>query len=418
MPEEDLAKWLQEAKKKPRNFAIIAKGANVLQVIVDKRPIKDGALMKAKKEFQGNAVVKGVVVGDGPELTFQVQEETSLSDVKLKKFIVDATGLNLKPRFQVVTDLQEVDDDSLDEGGEGEPAQSEEPPPVPETPAPPGEKLPSADQLMAALNKLSPAIKQAVADNPTRKEEILRPVAGFQALVKAGELPKAKEALLQIGALLKTLQTTPETPPPPEDPAQKEWESRWPAVEQACLKALAGKPPEANKLQTVRDYAADQAGAGQYAKAVAALNRLQPLIDAVLAGQDQGGKKPSGLVAYRRALLEFAMAKSTVAGQIAALQRAIPSEMPDEQDLAEELAAELEELNETLGDAVDEAINASKSDTAPLTDAVRKQILRYLSELSANALIKHVDSNPFSVPMTIEKTLSAALSKIRDSMPA
>jgi hypothetical protein len=66
--DEELAKELHVAKKKPRNFAIIAKGTNVLKLLVDKKPIKEGASVKAKKACQGNAVV----TGDGPDLVFQV----------------------------------------------------------------------------------------------------------------------------------------------------------------------------------------------------------------------------------------------------------------------------------------------------------------------------------------------------------
>ena len=104
--DKDLAKSLQVARKKPLNFVIIAKGANVLGLLVDKRPIKDGVVLKAKKELGGNAVVRGVVVGEDPELVFQVVEEPTIAEPKLKKFISDATRLNVTPRFQVLAELQ------------------------------------------------------------------------------------------------------------------------------------------------------------------------------------------------------------------------------------------------------------------------------------------------------------------------
>lgn len=230
--DKDLAKALQVAKKKPRNFAIITKGANVLKLLVDKKPIKDGTLLKAKKEVSGNAIVKGVVSGAGAELVFQVVEEPSIAEPKLKKFITDTTRLTLKPRFEVVATVQEVDDDSSDEAVVTDSAEVAPEPiaaPEPGTSAPPPSG-PSADQLIAALNKLSPAISQAVADHPDRKAEILKPVATFQAHIKAGELSQAKQVLLEVGELLKTLKAASvEAPAPPESapeaPAQPDLEN-------------------------------------------------------------------------------------------------------------------------------------------------------------------------------------------------
>jgi hypothetical protein len=116
---KELAKALQKAKKSPRNFAIIARGTNVLKLIVDKKPLKSGELKEAKKELEGNAIVEGVVLGgEGTELVFQVREEPSFGENKLKKFISEETGLPLKPSFVVVQKLADVPDDDEEELGE------------------------------------------------------------------------------------------------------------------------------------------------------------------------------------------------------------------------------------------------------------------------------------------------------------
>jgi hypothetical protein len=105
--DKELAKSIQQAKKTPRNFAIIAKGTNVLHLIVSKKPILEGALAAAKKEFQGNLAIKGIVAGSeaGPELSFHVVELPALADSKLKNFISETAGMNVKPQFQVVPQL-------------------------------------------------------------------------------------------------------------------------------------------------------------------------------------------------------------------------------------------------------------------------------------------------------------------------
>ena len=62
-------------RKKPRNFAIIAKGQNVLKLLVDKKPIKEGALVKAKKEVQGNAIVKASSAGTARSWCFRSRKK-------------------------------------------------------------------------------------------------------------------------------------------------------------------------------------------------------------------------------------------------------------------------------------------------------------------------------------------------------
>src|SRR5688500_12282612 len=107
----ELTKGLQQAKRKPQNFALIAKGANCLRLFVSRKPITGGLIQEDKKECQGNVVVRGVCVGGGgPDIVFQVPVACSIAAPKLKRFIADQTGLSLKPEFQVVSDLEEINE--------------------------------------------------------------------------------------------------------------------------------------------------------------------------------------------------------------------------------------------------------------------------------------------------------------------
>ena len=122
-----------------------------------------------------------------------------------------------------------------------------------------------------------------------------------------------------------------------------------------------------------------------------------------------------GLVAYRRALLEFGQSKSLIASRLETLRKAIPASLPEEADLAEEIAAELGSVNDELGDAIDEAINAARDSRAPYTETIRKHIDYYISFLQTDELVQHVDRNTF-VPVDMAATLTSALSKIRQLM--
>lgn len=176
MPEVDkeLAKSIVQAKKKPRNFAIVAKGSNVLKLAVDKRPIKDGSIAKWKKDTGGNIVLRGVVQGTAEgDLVFLMLEASPITEAKLKKFIGDTADLTTRPVFKVVPALAEVDDQSPDEqeGKEGEATEktsgvAETPTPSVPPPPPPPPPVTAADPALAfnaRLKELMPEIKQASA---------------------------------------------------------------------------------------------------------------------------------------------------------------------------------------------------------------------------------------------------------------
>lgn len=162
--DKELAKLLQNAKRKPHNYAIISKGPAVLDLIVKKKPIKDGEIKESRRTTGGNQVTQGVVIGgDGPELVFQTVAEPAVGEVRLRKFVTDSTGLTLKTTFQVVAELVEVDDDSPDDdvnsGKPTPPVTTTTPdtaPPVPPPPPPSPEAIAFAERWKA----LQPGVKK------------------------------------------------------------------------------------------------------------------------------------------------------------------------------------------------------------------------------------------------------------------
>ncbi len=96
----------------------------------------------------------------------------------------------------------------------GTPVSPTAPPPPP---PPPGNE---AAELTAALNKLVPLIKQAVADQPEFRTTLLPSVANFQTLLKANNFAEARAALGRIAELLRGVSGT--VPPPPGTPPSPE----------------------------------------------------------------------------------------------------------------------------------------------------------------------------------------------------
>jgi hypothetical protein len=99
---EDLKTALAQARRKPRYFAIIAKGVEVLAMIAQKRPIRPGTVRQLRRDKGGKQIIEGVCEGDGgSSLVFKVAGAApKIKKSALRKFIADETGLMLKPRFQ------------------------------------------------------------------------------------------------------------------------------------------------------------------------------------------------------------------------------------------------------------------------------------------------------------------------------
>ena len=99
--DEKLAKALKQARKKPRNFALLGKGTTVLKLLVNKKPIKSSDVQGAKMEFKANQIVRGIVQGEGTRLIFKVDEEPTFKLTALREYLSEQTGMKLKPRFEV-----------------------------------------------------------------------------------------------------------------------------------------------------------------------------------------------------------------------------------------------------------------------------------------------------------------------------
>lgn len=123
--------------------------------------------------------------------TFVVQAQAAGLAKRLKAALLKQTGLRLKVRVR-----GEGADDLDDEGDE---IDTEERDAAPAS-TPTGGV--TAEQLTAAMNKLSPRIKALVTANPALKAALLAPVAAFQEHVKAGRLTQAGAEIKRLAALL------------------------------------------------------------------------------------------------------------------------------------------------------------------------------------------------------------------------
>jgi hypothetical protein len=254
-------------------------------------------------------------------------------------------------------------------------------------------------------------MQTAVGTHPEKKADLVRASAGIADMIRAGKLDLARKLMDGVDAILLRVD-------PRANPLQTEFDRRFQALDKRVQEALQKREGDVSEIRTVSGFASEKAEKRDYAAALNALDRLEKLLDqSAETGNIETGAPYEGLVKYRSALYEFAKAKDQVAKQIAALKKAIPATLPDEVEIADEVADTLLEWNNELAALVDEAIDMAEDEESPIAEEIPTRLRQYLDDLGSEDLIKHVETNPFGVSVTIKATLGDALRKIQKSMP-
>jgi len=457
--DDELLEGLRQAKKKPRNFAIVLKGSKVLKLIVKKKPIKPQEILEAKSEVKGTDYLQGVCQGDGgAEIVFRVVgPEPGVKAPQFKELISEQTGLAIKPRFESVKELQEVDDDSADDGGAEnvtasdttasdttasdttattEPTQ--QPSEIPEAPPLQTEQVSEAKSLLAKLNKIAPAIQTAVTNHPNRKNDVLGLAAKFKKEVADSQFDGAKETMKGLATLLKELSAPPQssqsTTPQPEptqtqqteqpqqqneNPLAGRWQQEFPKVEAEYLEALKKADDKlASQLRVLHTFATEQAEAGAYDRAFKAVDRLKPLLQQALSSQGPGGaggEIATGTVAKRKFLLDrFNRIPGEVKANLRPLRAKIATEVPDEdpKQLVDGIETMLGEFYGEMREAIDESINAGDGDYA----AAIKTIDELKKKVQSDALVQLLMRDPLKSGVNVENLLLSALGEIESQL--
>jgi hypothetical protein len=99
---EDLAAALKQAKRKPRYFAIVANGNEVLSLMMQKKPFRPAIVKQERRDEGGKQTYEGVCEGgSGSILVFKFENATpKFKPGRLRKFISEQTGLMFKPEFK------------------------------------------------------------------------------------------------------------------------------------------------------------------------------------------------------------------------------------------------------------------------------------------------------------------------------
>jgi hypothetical protein len=215
----DTLKYLDEVKKgKPRRFAMVMKGEQIVSLIVYKKGSVEKYKKLARDKVKGGLFYHGVIDGKGQNIAFKLCYEDGFDkppgkDIKLKSYLKNEADLQFKPCYEMVDELPSLISSDEISTTEAVAAPTTDTAPQAETSATPVPPVDEAfkNKLTLTLNKMTPLIKRVLAAGPERKTEILSPAAKIKLAITEGRLDEAKMELVAYGGFLKGLATAPVT---------------------------------------------------------------------------------------------------------------------------------------------------------------------------------------------------------------
>ena len=434
MPDIDkvLVKALQMAMNKPQNFVAIAKGSSIAKLLVDRRPIPQGAVKAAKDECHGNTIIKGVVsCGPNRELVFAVNAKPAVADDKLRKYINDEARLAVKARFEVVAQTPEVDDQ---EEAAAAPAKSGKSPTqaVVAMPAAGGTAAAAggadpATAFNARLKALLPDIQQAVAAGGDAGLEIKLASSEAGVMAHKMDFAAANRLLDRAQTLLKAAvpsaagSVPPPPPPPPAPPAL---------------------PPERSLAAAIRHVESDfRQSLRAFPERKAELEKAWAVIQQQVQDKNIAGAKAK-LEELRRVLAALG---SVSLDQAAEFREQWDAAVESWEDAVAAVSEQMEDLKSALADSEDEDLAAiaefglgavTQEHLVPLRAAilelgatppdrlkvvgkrVQNQLAAFRQHIESSRAVAACDENPFGVTVTIRQSLAPGLTALERGLGA
>jgi hypothetical protein len=336
--DDDSVKFLQEVKKgKPRKFVMVKEGVQIDKLYVFKKGPFDRYVRMAKQEGIRGEAFWGVVRGDGVDIHFELSradgfENPPGKEIRLKEFLKEEASLKFEPNYVIVdtlTPVEEADDAATAEEGAVEAKVEEDAGPkfidllkkiLPHVkwalakPTSVSEELQSRvreaqefgrqrdfEQGLATLRIVGQLTKQALAESEAastgagpaqellgrakkvralasqsevEKTSVAREIAQrldeAEALAQRDQIDRANRALERAQRWIDLAQA--------ETRRRQQWEERFAEVEPRYNEVVADETPQANQMRVIMNYATSQAQRKQFVKALAGLNRLEPLL--------------------------------------------------------------------------------------------------------------------------------------------
>ena len=329
-------------------------------------------------------------------------------------------------------------------------------PPAPAAPPPAADNDAFKLKLQEALNKLVPQLKQAVVTYPDKKVELLTPVALIKKQMDAGELQEAKQGILAVGLLLKSVMAQASAPgggesqTPAVHARRAEYERKLEALQPSYLQVLMDMLGDTSKFRAIMAYATEQAEAGAYENAIKAIDRLAQAVSQALltrtapttVGENlpgDAGKEPDAKKGKWEALAEMVVGKAiseqfqpnweqakalwltavdNVNDQLSRLRVELLNQQDsDLRQIAEfGLNAVTDNHRVPLQASIMNVDKASGPSKAKFIVQTREFVEEFKDHIETDEQVEACDDNPFDVAVSIRSSLGNALAAMDSAL--
>jgi hypothetical protein len=406
LADAELDAGLDEAKKKPRHFAIITKGAQkIVKMIVQKKRVLEGDILAARSEFGGNASITGVCTRDGQRLILQVTDiEPALAPVKIKQFITEQTGATVKPEWQVVAALIAVPDSDD---------------------APYGQPIFVKDSKQARFEEQSPVREQNQVSN---EKQIPAATDQKKEVSYEEQIPVATDQKPQTSS---QAEKQPESPPAFDMTKAKKVKKSLKEIGAKIQAAIKARPQYSDQILSLVEQIKACANNTQQDQGDLALSQFRELV-ALLASvlQDRGAvaekDQTSRFVVLQRSRVDWDTARQNLHSELQQVAAAVKKECqnPEEYDAVnveegcKKLDVILERLDTRLIGMLDQALNAKD---IGVRSGFEKQavalINEYLKTVNSDPTVKAVDESGL-IAVPIQESMSKLLTEMAGKLSA
>ena len=259
------------------------------------------------------------------------------------------------------------------------------------------------------------ALKGVIADLPEPAGgKLTTALTSAAKRLKAGDLAGAGDLLGRIEAAVNKIRTTPpadatpEAAAAPHDPQQVKWQMAEARLQPAIDRLIAEKRGDLAAINRFFGYAQEQAGAGNYDKALAATTRVAALIKAAAtaetttAAAEARAAAPENVADYTRTRLNWIKTRQTLRSDLETLKKAIDTAtagvegMEDVPSRSGVLFDYLDDIDSTLEDTLDQLVETPDGDRRDGLKRAARGIIADYRGLLDTEFFKAVDHSGFA----------------------
>lgn len=294
---EESRKFLLDVKKgKSRKFVLVKDGVQIDRLIVFKTGTFDRMVRLARQDGAWGEIFFGMLQGDGTDIRFELSRSDGFAnppgtEVRLKEFLREVTGLKFEPSYVIVDNRASADDADDDDEADRDADSTAPESAIAETGSSVAPEN-TEDKFVRLLKAILPHVKRALATTTSLSNELQQAVREAQDFGRRRDFEPGMAALRRVGELTKQALADAEArrgttnadgavnePVTAQNSRRRKWETRLAEVEPTYRDAISRGASSVDKLRKVMRYARNEARQQKFVKALVALDRLERLMD-------------------------------------------------------------------------------------------------------------------------------------------